>query len=71
MEFQVESFGSSDEATAFMHGPGFTANPVGVELDPDDQLARLRAGSSDSEFLIRQTDEPVSPIRGSFSNEAA
>ncbi len=50
-----------------MAGPRFAVNPIGVEFDPEDWLARLRAGAPTSEFLRRQTDEPVSPIRGSFA----
>jgi catechol-2,3-dioxygenase len=68
MEFQVDSYGSNAEANAFMGGPHFAANPIGVEYDPEDWLARLRAGAPASEFLLRQTDEPISPIRGSFAN---
>jgi len=67
MEFQVDCFDSNDEANAFMSGPHFAANPIGVEYDPDDWLARLRAGTPMSEFLARPTDEPVSPIRGSLT----
>src|SRR4029079_2880018 len=63
MEFQVDSYGSNDEANAFMAGPHFAANPIGVEYDPEDWLARLRAGAPASEFLRRQTDEPISPVR--------
>ena len=62
MEFQVDSFGSNDEANAYMEGPHFGANPIGVEYDPDAWLAKLRAGTPASEFLMRQTDEPVSPV---------
>ena len=68
MEFQVDSYGSNEEANAFMGGPHFAANPIGVEYDPEDWLARLRAGAPASEFLLRRTDEPISPIRGSFGN---
>jgi catechol-2,3-dioxygenase len=66
MEFQVDCFDSSEDANAYMEGPHFAGNPIGVEYDPDDWLARLRAGTPPSEFLVRRTDEPVSPIRGSF-----
>ena len=66
MEFQIDSYGSNDEANAFMHGPHFSANPIGVEFDPQDWLARLRAGTPASDFLLRHTDEPVSPVRGSI-----
>jgi len=67
MEFQVDSYGSSEEANAFMAGPHFAANPIGVEFDPDAWLDSLRAGAPPAEFLLRLTDEPVSPIRGSFA----
>jgi len=67
MEFQVDSFQTSEEANAFMYGPLYGANPIGVEYDPDEWLARLRAGAPASEFLTRTVNEPVSPIRGSFA----
>ena len=34
MEFQVESFGSNEETNAFMAGPEFAVNPIGVEYNP-------------------------------------
>lgn len=68
MEFQVDSFGSNEQANAFMAGPHFAANPIGVEFDPHEWLARLRAGIPASQFLLRQTDHPISPIRGSIAN---
>jgi hypothetical protein len=68
MEFQVDCFGSNEEANEFMAGPHFAGNPIGVEYDADDWLARLRAGTPPSAFLMRRAHEPVSPIRGSFAN---
>jgi catechol-2,3-dioxygenase len=67
MEFQVDCFGSNEDANAYMAGPHFAANPIGVEFDPGAWLARLRAGAPASEFLTRRTDQPVSPVRGSFT----
>ncbi|MEW6208270.1 MAG: VOC family protein [Acidobacteriota bacterium] len=67
MEFQVDSYSSSEEANAFINAH-FGANPVGVEYDPEDWLARLRAGAPVSDFLLRQAHEPVSPIRGSMGS---
>lgn len=64
MEFQVDSYASNDEANAFMYGPGFDTNPIGVEYDPEDWLARLNAGTPVAEFLTRDVHLPVSPIRG-------
>ena len=66
MEFQVDGFETSEEATAFMHEL-FSANPIGVEFDPDEWLAQLRAGEPESTFLRRPTHEPVSPLRGEFT----
>jgi catechol-2,3-dioxygenase len=66
MEFQVDCCASSEEAAAMMYNT-FEKNPVGVEFDPNDWLARLRGGQDESGFLSRHTDEPVSPIRGAFS----
>jgi catechol-2,3-dioxygenase len=67
MEFQVDSFPTPEAATEYMHGPGYTANAIGVEFDPDELLARVRAGAPESEFLQRKTDMPISPIRGSMA----
>jgi catechol-2,3-dioxygenase len=66
MEFQVDVFEDSKEAGDYMRGPITEANPVGVEYDPEDWLARLRAGTPASEFLERKLHEPVSPIRGAL-----
>jgi catechol-2,3-dioxygenase len=66
MEFQVDSFQSNDEANAFMSGPGFAANPIGVEYEPESWLAQRKAGASMSQHLRREVHEPVSPIRGAF-----
>jgi hypothetical protein len=45
-------------------------NPIGVEFDPDDWLARLRAGVPERELLDRKADLPVSPIRGAMMASA-
>jgi catechol-2,3-dioxygenase len=65
MEFQVDSYPSNEEANAFMESPHFAANPIGVEYDPDEWIERIRSGTPASEFLMRQSDEPISPIRSS------
>lgn len=66
MEFQVDCFPTSDEAAAFMYSSYFSANPLGVEFDPDAWLERIRAGAPESEFLQRTVHEPVSPLRGAI-----
>ena len=65
MEFQVDSYASNDEANAFMGGPHFAENPIGVEYDPEAWLARVRAGEPPERILMRTVHQPVSPIRGS------
>jgi catechol-2,3-dioxygenase len=66
MEFQVDCFESNDAANAYMHGPHFSANPIGVEYDPQDRVARRRAGAPVAAFLMRASDEPISPIRAAM-----
>jgi catechol-2,3-dioxygenase len=43
VETQVDSM-TMEEADAFMHGPLFAANPIGINVDFDALLARWRAG---------------------------
>jgi len=67
MELQVDAFASGEEANRYMLGPHFEANPIGVEYDADDMLARLRSGIPGSALLQRPSDLPVSPIRGALA----
>lgn len=69
MEFQIECFDSLAKANAFMEGPGFAQNPIGVEFDPEDLLARRQAGTL-GDFLTREVHLPVSPLRGAGSRPA-
>ena len=64
MEFQVDVFDSSEEANEYMCGPITAANPIGVEYDPEEWLTQWQAGKPVSDFLIREANEPISPIRG-------
>lgn len=63
MEFQVDVYKTNDEANDFMKGPGFAQNPIGVEFDPDEMVARLRAGEPEANFLLRTVHLPVAPLR--------
>ena len=67
IEFQVDCFASPEESNAYISGPQFSVNPVGVEFDPGNWLAQVNAGGSFSDFLVRRIHEPVSPIRGALS----
>ncbi len=66
MEFQVDCFESSEETKAYMDS-NFPANPVGVEYDPDEWLARMRGGEPLSEFVQFEAEGQISPIRGAIT----
>ncbi|NRD88581.1 biphenyl 2,3-dioxygenase [Sphingopyxis sp. BSNA05] len=67
MELSVDCFPSKAEATAYFHGEQIGNNPVGVEYDPEDWLAKLRDGAAESEILRMDPDGAVSPIRGAMT----
>lgn len=67
MEFQVDAFDTPEECNAYICGPAFETNPVGVEFDPEDWLAAVRDGASLEGFRVRTVHEPVSTIRGAVS----
>lgn len=60
MEFQVDC-GTVDEANAFMASEAFSANPIGVEYDPELMLERYEQGV-DVHALAQRPDGPPSPI---------
>lgn len=60
MEFQVDH-GTVEDAVAYMESTVFAANPIGIEYDPDELLARYEAGASEAE-LMAIPDGPPSGI---------
>jgi catechol 2,3-dioxygenase-like lactoylglutathione lyase family enzyme len=62
MEFQADSYPTPEEANAFMAGPGYAENPIGVEFVPADWLAQLRAGVPESHFLVRTQHQPIPDV---------
>jgi catechol-2,3-dioxygenase len=71
MEFTVDAFATKAEASAYFQGGQLDANPVGVEYDPDDWLARLRGGTAESDLLRFDIKGAVSPIRGAMMGTTA
>jgi hypothetical protein len=67
MEFQVDAFDSAEECNAYISGPAFESNAVGVEFEPEEWLAAVDKGASLDDFRERKVNEPVSPIRGAVS----
>ena len=53
MEFQVDCCETAEESNAFIRGNAMNDNPIGVDYDPDELLARYRAGASVNELLAQ------------------
>jgi catechol-2,3-dioxygenase len=48
IETQVDNFDTVEEATDFMKSKNFHDNPIGTDIDPEDLLHRLEAGTEES-----------------------
>lgn len=66
VELQIDNFASADDATAYMHGEEFAANPIGVIYNPRRMLDALRAGTNAATLQTRawalddpQPDNPM------------
>ncbi|AMK19599.1 MULTISPECIES: VOC family protein [Sphingobium] len=55
VELQVDNFETRDEAHAYFRSPAFAENPLGVEIDPDWLVTRLRAGEAPEKLLSSGT----------------
>jgi catechol-2,3-dioxygenase len=53
VELQIDNCATPDEATAYMNGPEFAADPIGPPFDPQAMLDALRAGTPSSELTTR------------------
>lgn len=53
VELQVDNFDSVDELSQWMTTGEFKENPVGVNFDPDQLLARLRTGETEKDLKRR------------------
>jgi len=53
LEFQVENFATVEESGKFFFSEAFAVNPIGVEFDAAELLARLRAGEPEAELKVR------------------
>lgn len=60
MEFQVDTC-SAEEGEAFMRGEAFAANPLGIEVDMEELLAKVEAGADPAGFMV-MPDGPPSPM---------
>jgi hypothetical protein len=53
VELQIDNLATPEEATDYLRGKEFHADPFGPSFDPDTMLAALRAGTPESELLTR------------------
>jgi catechol-2,3-dioxygenase len=53
VELQVDAFADAPTTEAWMQGPEFAANPIGIVCDPEELIARRRSGASDADLLRR------------------
>jgi hypothetical protein len=61
MEFQVDCYSGADEAHRFMQSEAFAANPIGVNINADELLAKYRSGVPVDSLMI-QPDGPMPEI---------
>jgi catechol 2,3-dioxygenase-like lactoylglutathione lyase family enzyme len=60
IEFQVDCFATAEEANAYMRGDAFSANPIGVNFDPDELVEQFKKGVSEQQLLARPQGPPAS-----------
>lgn len=53
LELQVENYPTVAESTAFFFSEEFAENPIGVQFDPEDLIARLKAGEPERDLVKR------------------
>lgn len=64
VELQIDNFASAAEAAAWFASDAFAINPIGVDFDPEDLLARFQAGVPLSDLTRRPEIGPRGlPVR--------
>ena len=63
IEFQVDNFATAEASNRWMRSGVFQANPIGVVFDPDDLLARFKAGEPLEKLVERA---PLPEGKGPF-----
>jgi len=53
IELQVDSFPDAEATNAWMRSEAFARNPIGIEFNTDEMLAKLRAGVPEVELMRR------------------
>ena len=55
IELQVDNFPTAEETNRWIRSGDFAANPIGIDFDPDDLVARFKSGIPVEE-LVRRPD---------------
>ncbi|GAA2436911.1 VOC family protein [Mycolicibacterium llatzerense] len=53
VELQIDNFVTPDEATAYMNGPEYAADPIGPSFDAAALAAALKSGTPEAELRTR------------------
>jgi len=53
IELQIDNFATAQEGQDWMTSEAFNQNPIGVEFDPDQLVAKFRAGIPVAELVVR------------------
>ena len=53
LETQVDCFDNDHDAIAFMMGPAFAQNPIGVDFDPEELIRQIESGESWDSLKVR------------------
>lgn len=53
LEFQTENFPTAQQTAEYFNSAEFDDNPIGIDIDPDYLLERLRAGTDRDQLLKR------------------
>lgn len=61
VELQIDNFATAEELNAFLYGPDFATNPIGVDFDPEDLCGRFDAGVPHAELVRWPEVSPRGP----------
>lgn len=53
VELQIDNFDTAEEATAYMEGQEYSADPIGPSFEPDAMAAALQAGTPEQVLTTR------------------
>ncbi|MEM7341354.1 MAG: VOC family protein [Actinomycetota bacterium] len=59
VELQIDVFDTNEAINAWMAQSDFETNPIGVKFDPDEVIARHRAGEEPTTLLARPVIDPA------------